>query len=85
MRVRVLVRLKPGVLDVQGKAVEHGVKHIGFDDVSDVRIGKLIELEIDEATPEKATERVESLCEKLLANTVIETYEVLPYEASSHS
>lgn len=77
MRVRVLVRLKPGVLDVQGKAVEHGIAHIGFGDVSDVRVGKMIELTVPEEDEEKARKSVADLCEKLLANTVIEEYEII--------
>ena len=78
MRVRVLVRLKAGVLDVQGKAVEHGVAEMGMRDVTNVRVGKLIEFDIDGATFDQAKGRVEQLCQKLLANTIIETYEIIP-------
>ncbi len=76
--MRVLVRLKAGVLDVQGKAVEHGVTEMGMRDVTNVRVGKLIEFDIGEATFDQAKGRVEQLCQKLLANTIIETYEIIP-------
>ena len=76
MRYRVFVRLKPGVLDVQGKTVEKGLTNLGFEGIENVRVGKLIELDVEQDDPEKAKEQVEALCEKLLANTVIENYEV---------
>ena len=76
MRIQVLVRLKPGVLDVQGKAVEHSLKVLGFDDVSGVRIGKLIELDVEGADFQSAKERVELLCGKLLVNGIIENFEI---------
>ena len=76
MRVQVLVRLKPGVLDVQGKAVEHGILSIGFKEVSDVRVGRLIELDLEAASFAAAKQGVAELCEKLLVNTIIETYEI---------
>jgi phosphoribosylformylglycinamidine synthase len=69
MQVRVLVRLKPGVLDPQGRAVHHALEGLGFDGVADVRVGRLIELDVADGTdPAALTE----MCEKLLANTVIE-------------
>jgi phosphoribosylformylglycinamidine synthase len=73
MHVRVLVRLKPGVLDPQGRAVHHALNGLGFDGVADVRIGRLIELDVADGTP-AATLR--DMCEKLLANTVIESYAI---------
>lgn len=76
MRVQIFVRLKAGVLDVQGKAVEHGLHNLGFEDASDLRVGKLIELEMKTADPLVAEKRAREMCEKLLANTVIEDYEI---------
>lgn len=77
MRVRVFVRLKPGVLDVQGKAVERGVAEVGMMGISDVRIGKLIEFSVSETTRDAALSRAEEVCQKLLANPIIETYEIV--------
>ncbi len=76
MKAKVHVTLKPGVLDPQGKAVQHALAALGFGGVSGVRQGKVIELELSESDPEKATAEVEAMCEKLLANTVIEDYRV---------
>ncbi len=75
MRVTVKIRLKPGILDPQGKAVNNALHHLGFPQVKDVRIGKLIEMEIEESDPQKVRELVEAACSKLLANPVIEDYE----------
>jgi phosphoribosylformylglycinamidine synthase subunit PurS len=71
MRVRVLVSLKPGILDPQGKAVEHGLQEYGFQ-AEHVRIGKLIELEVPEGDAEQARVQVQAMCEKLLVNPVME-------------
>lgn len=68
--------LKSGVLDPQGKAVETALGSLGFEGVSDVRQGKVIELEVAESDPDKARADIEKMCEKLLANTVIETYAI---------
>ena len=68
--------LKNGVLDPQGKAVQHALGSLGFDGVNDVRQGKVIELELDESDAEKARENVEQMCKGLLANTVIENYAI---------
>ena len=76
MKARVHVTLKPGVLDPQGEAVRHALGTLGFDGVGEVRIGKVIELDLAGADPEAAKARVGEMCEKLLANTVIETYKV---------
>lgn len=73
MKARIFVTLKPGVLDPQGKAIQHALEGLGFDGVTDVRQGKLIELELDDAT---ALERIEAMCRQLLANTVIENYRI---------
>ena len=76
MKARIFVTLKPGVLDPQGKAIEHALGTLGFDGVSGVRQGKVIELELDESDGAKARSHVEAMCEKLLANTVIENYAI---------
>ena len=76
MKARVHVMLKTGVLDPQGEAVRHALGSLGFNGVSSVRQGKVIELELAETDPEKAKAEVEKMCEALLANTVIERYDV---------
>ena len=73
MKLRVVVTLKPGVLDPQGKAIQHALGSLGFDGVADVRAGKIFELEVADGTPDTA---IGEMCEKLLANTVIENYRV---------
>ena len=76
MKARVHVTLKPGVLDPQGKAIEHALDSLGFPGVHDVRQGKVIELTLEESDPQKARSSLEAMCEKLLANTVIENYAI---------
>ena len=76
MQVRVHVTLKPGVLDPQGKAIEHALQALGFAGVGGVRQGKVIELTLDEDDRAKARESVEAMCRQLLANTVIEDYAI---------
>jgi len=76
MKAKVQVMLKTGVLDPQGEAVRHALGTLGFDGVEGVRQGKVIELELAEADADKAREIVGTMCEKLLANTVIESYEI---------
>ena len=76
MKARVTVTLKNGVLDPQGKAIQHSLAGLGFDGVEDVRQGKFIEIELAGADPSGAESRVAEMCEKLLANTVIENYEI---------
>jgi phosphoribosylformylglycinamidine synthase PurS subunit len=76
MKMRVLVRLKAGVLDVQGKAVEHGIESIGVNGIKNVRIGRLVEFDIDASSVAAARPILEDLCQKLFANTVIENYEI---------
>ena len=76
MKARVFVTLKPGVLDPQGKAIGHALNGLGFGAVGDVRQGKLIELELAETDADKAKADIKAMCEKLLANTVIEKYEI---------
>jgi len=81
MIVRVNVTLKPGVLDPQGAAVRHSLGALGFEGVNKVRQGKVIELDINENDPIKAKSQVEEMCNKLLANTVIENFSVEVYNA----
>lgn len=76
MKARVTVMLKNGVLDPQGEAVRHALGSLGFDGVEGVRQGKLIELDLAETDPARAEAQVTEMCEKLLANTVIESYRV---------
>ena len=76
MRVQIFVRLKPGVLDVQGKAVEHGLLNLGMEGVSDVRVGKLIELNVDSSDTKKVESEVKRFCDALLVNPVIENFEI---------
>lgn len=76
MRIQIFVRLKAGVLDVQGKAVEQGLLNLGMEGVSNVRVGKLIELTIPEVAGKSAEIQVKEFCEKLLVNPVIEDFEV---------
>ena len=76
MKAKVEVMLKPGVLDPQGEAVRHALGSLGFDGIGGVRQGKVIEIEIDETDPAAAEARLREMCEKLLANTVIETYRI---------
>lgn len=76
MKARVHVMLKTGVLDPQGEAVRHALGGLGFDGVTGVRQGKVIELDLAETDQVKAEAQVTEMCEKLLANTVIESYRV---------
>lgn len=76
MKARVFVTLKPGVLDPQGAAVQHALGALGFEGVAGVRQGKLIELDLAHTDPEAARAEVAAMCDKLLANTVIENYSI---------
>lgn len=76
MKARVQVMLKNGVLDPQGKAIEHSLASLGFSGVDEVRMGKVIEVDVAETDVDKARAQVTEMCEKLLANTVIERYEI---------
>lgn len=76
MKATVKITLKYGVLDPQGKAIEKSLGQLGFSGVNAVRQGKLIELDIDADTPEAAEKQITEMCEKLLANTVIENYDI---------
>lgn len=76
MKATVHVFLKPGVLDVQGKAVESALHGLGWPSVKDVRVGRVIEFDLAETDAEKAKAEVKAMCDKLLANTVIESYRI---------
>ena len=75
MRATVLVRPKAGILDPQGQAVESSLRHLGFA-VGDARVGRLVELDVDAASETEARAQVERMCEQLLANPLIESYEI---------
>ena len=76
MKARVHITLKTGVLDPQGRAIQHALGSLGFANVADVRQGKYIELDLQETDQARARETVDAMCRKLLANTVIENYSV---------
>jgi phosphoribosylformylglycinamidine synthase PurS subunit len=79
MKVRVFVSLKPGVLDPQGRAVHHALEGLGFAGVRDVRVGRMIEMDVAEGTDDVA---LREMCEKLLANMVIENYRIEKLETA---
>jgi len=76
MKARVTVMLKNGVLDPQGEAIKHALNSLEYNNVESVRQGKVIEISLDETSEEKANKSIKEMCEKLLANTVIESYEI---------
>ena len=76
MKARVFVTLKNGVLDPQGKAIGHALSNLGFAAVGEVRQGKIIDLELAEKDAGKARASLKEMCEKLLANTIIEKYDI---------
>ena len=78
MKVRILVRLKPGVLDPQGRAVHHSLEGLGFEGVEDVRVGRMIEMDVADDTSD---ESLSAMCEQLLANMVIEDYSIEKLDA----
>jgi len=73
MKTRIHVTLKPGVLDPQGRAITHALEGLGFSGIGDVRVGKLIELDLADGTSDAD---IDAMCRKLLANTVIENYRI---------
>ncbi|MDP8911155.1 MAG: phosphoribosylformylglycinamidine synthase subunit PurS [Actinomycetota bacterium] len=75
MRATVLVRPKPGILDPQGQAVEGSLRKLGFA-VGEARVGRLVDVEVDASDPGEARAQVERMCEQLLANPLIESYEI---------
>lgn len=74
MKAKIHVTLKQGILDPQGKAIEHALETLGFKNAANVRVGKYLELDLDEQDRARAEVEVKSMCEKLLANTIIEEY-----------
>ena len=77
MKVKVIVTLKSGVLDPQGKAIQQTLNGMGFSNVRDVRQGKYFDIDIDESDEEKAKLSAEEICKKLLANQVIEDFKII--------
>ena len=76
MKATIYISLKNGVLDPQGKAIENALGQLGFDGIENVRQGKMIELELADTEANQARDRLQEICEKLLANTVIENYDI---------
>jgi phosphoribosylformylglycinamidine synthase subunit PurS len=75
LKATVIVELKPSVLDPQGKAIQHSLDTLGFGEVEDVRAGKVFRIKLnDDASSEEIERRIEEMCERLLANTVVENY-----------
>jgi len=74
VRLRVLVRLKPGIMDVQGTAVQRALVGLGFADLGELRIGKVIEMDVEAPSAERARTRAEEMCRRLLANPILEDY-----------
>ena len=74
MKAKIHVTLKHGILDPQGKAIEHALDSLGFKNAANVRVGKYMELDVTETDKVKAEAEVKLMCEKLLANTIIEEY-----------
>ena len=77
MKIKVIVTLKNGVLDPQGKAIQQTLNGMGFSNVEEVRQGKYFEVEVNEKDEDKAKSKVEEMCKKLLANLVIEDFKIL--------
>lgn len=82
MKARVLVRLRPGIMDVQGAAVQRALVGLGFGDLRDLRVGKVIEVDVDAPDAAAARARVDEMCKKLLANPVLEDYTIEAIEAA---
>ena len=77
MKIKVIVTLKNGVLDPQGKAIQQTLNGMGFESIKEVRQGKYFDIEVNESDENKAKSQVEEMCKKLLANLVIEDYKIL--------
>jgi phosphoribosylformylglycinamidine synthase len=75
MKATVLVRPKEGILDPQGDAVQNSLRHLGFA-VAEARVGRVVDIEVDASDPASAREEVERMCDQLLANPLIESYEI---------
>ena len=83
MKLRVLVRLRQGIMDVQGAAVQRALVGLGFGDLRELRVGKVIEVDVDAASTAAARARVDEMCKQLLANPVLEDYTIEVAEAPS--
>tara|TARA_B100001027_G_C16170177_1_gene286608 strand:+ start:284 stop:517 length:234 start_codon:yes stop_codon:yes gene_type:complete len=77
MKIKVIVTLKNGVLDPQGKAIQQTLNGMGFPEVKEIRQGKYFDIEVNETDEKKAKTKVDDMCKKLLANLVIEDYKIL--------
>ena len=77
MKIKVIVTLKSGVLDPQGKAIQQTLNGMGFANIKDVRQGKYFDIDIDESDEQKAKQSTEEICKKLLANQVIEDFKII--------
>lgn len=82
MKARIAITLKNGVLDPQGKAISHALENYGFNHIHDVRQGKIIDINFQSSSLASAEQTLKEMCEKLLANIVIENYEILSIEQS---
>ena len=76
MKARIKIMLKDGVLDPQGEAIKHALNNIGFESVTGVRQGKVIELDIEGSDKNQIRSQIENMCKKMLANTVIENFDI---------
>jgi phosphoribosylformylglycinamidine synthase len=76
MRAKIVITLKPGLLDAQGKTIKRALETLGFKGVREVRMGKFVELTLNHGSASSAKREVERMCKKLLANPVIETYHI---------
>ena len=74
MKARIVVRLRPGILDPQGTTIRRALEGLGFPEVRDMRVGKLLDLTLDETDAGRARQRLDEMCRKLLANPVVEDY-----------
>jgi phosphoribosylformylglycinamidine synthase PurS subunit len=83
VKIRVLVRLRPGILDVQGAAVQRALVGLGFGDLRDLRVGKVVEVDVDAPDAGVARARVDEMCKKLLANPVLEDYTIESVETAN--
>ena len=77
MKIKIIVTLKNGVLDPQGKAIQQTLNGMGYNNVNEIRQGKYFDIEINEKNEKKAKDKVEEMCKKLLANLVIEDYKII--------
>ncbi|MBI4598098.1 MAG: phosphoribosylformylglycinamidine synthase subunit PurS [Candidatus Omnitrophica bacterium] len=76
MKAKICITLKPGLLDAQGKTIKTALEHLNFKGINDVRVGKYLEIELNNGTAAAAKKEVERMCHKLLANPIVETYRV---------